>query len=151
VKYADGLKPRQLETFWSKVTKTQSCWLWLGYVDKDGYGSHYTRVNGPTKNYRAHKLSYVLNVGEVPDGLVLDHICRVRNCVNPDHLRVVTNRVNVLAGIGITAINARKAVCKHGHEFTPENTAVDNLGKRYCRRCRMDYQRRYRANRKAAA
>lgn len=117
--------------FDSFVNKTEHCWLWTGAVSVGGYGQF---VLG-SKRYTAHRIGYLLAGRAIPAGLVLDHACRVRECVNPDHLRPTTNRENVLIGIGLSAINARKTHCHRGHEFTPENTRVDAEGFRVCRKC----------------
>lgn len=109
---------KNADKFWRKVERTPTCWLWNGPKNKSGYG--YFSFGKQFK--RAHRLSYEEVRGEIPKGMVLDHICRIRNCVNPDHLRIVTNAENVLIGIGPTAINARKTHCPQGHEYTKENT-----------------------------
>ena len=80
----------QLSRFWAKVEKTETCWLWSAWLDGHGYGR--VRFNG--KPTPAHRLSYLIHVGEVPDGFMIDHICHNRRCVNPDHLRTVTNKQN---------------------------------------------------------
>ena len=71
------------------------CWLWEGAVSSDGYGS--ISVSG--KSAWAHRVSYTVFRGEIPTGLTIDHICRVRCCVNPAHLRVLTMRENTLCGV----------------------------------------------------
>ncbi len=78
---------------------TTGCWEWTGNVDSHGYGQ--TLYLG--RRIGAHRFAYLLLVGEIPDGLVVDHLCRNRLCVNPDHLEPTTNRENVLKGVGITA------------------------------------------------
>lgn len=75
------------ERFWEKVNKTKTCWLWIACKNKAGYGS----FNG---GEYAHRFSYEELVGEIPKGLQIDHLCRVRHCVNPKHLEAVTNQVN---------------------------------------------------------
>lgn len=106
------------------------CWIWQKQLSPDGYGRF--KVNG--EQIYAHIYSYNLFIGPVPDGLELDHRCRVHSCVNPDHLEAVTHRENTLRGTGPTAVNARKTHCDHGHEFTVENTRIAK-GKRHCRAC----------------
>ncbi len=106
------------------------CWEWAGTRFR-GYGM--IGVRG-LENRRAHRVSYETFVGPIPDGLTIDHLCRNRGCVNPAHLEPVTNKVNVLRGVGPTAVNARKTHCCRGHEFTPENTLLSS-GRRYCRAC----------------
>lgn len=106
------------------------CWIWQKQLSPEGYGRF--RVEG--EKVFAHIFSYNLFIGPVPDGLELDHTCRVRSCVNPDHLKSVTHRVNTLRGIGPTAVNARKTHCNNNHKFTPENTRIAQ-GKRHCRAC----------------
>lgn len=93
----------------------------------------------------------MLERGSIPKGLTLDHLCRNRACVNPVHLEPVTNRVNILRGIGITAQNARKTHCKHGHPFTVENTIYKHGGGwRICKICNRARFREYSARRRAA-
>lgn len=94
------------------------CWEWRFGRDKDGYG----KLKLDRRDVRAHRYAYEVFRGPIPDGLVLDHLCRNPPCVNPDHLEVVTAVENSARGNGISALNARKTHCKRGHEFTPENT-----------------------------
>jgi len=79
------------ERFWSKVNKTETCWLWTAYCDK-GYGIY--RVN-KKKIMKAHRYSYIINKGEISENLLVRHTCDVRNCVNPDHLELGTNQDNM--------------------------------------------------------
>jgi hypothetical protein len=138
-RYGDPLESRFLppvvERFWSRVDKTHEdgCWLWKGSDSRSGYG--YLRVDG--RQIGAHCYSYQLHIGPIPTGLQIDHLCRSRACVNPDHLEAVTTRENVLRGVGITAQNAKRTHCIHGHEFTPGNTLVSHEGqRRSCRECK---------------
>lgn len=78
--------------FWSRVDKTETCWLWTGALDRDGYGELFS-IPGRGR-VRPHRLSYEWARGEIPPGMVTDHLCRVRNCVNPDHLEIVTPSEN---------------------------------------------------------
>jgi hypothetical protein len=115
------------------------CWLWGGFVDKDGYGSALVKnPNGHGRGLtrRAHRVVYERCRGPIPEGLTLDHLCKVRCCVNPAHLEPVTMRENVMRGDGITAQNAQKTHCKRGHEFSTANTYVEKSGGRTCRACR---------------
>ena len=117
------------------------CWLWLLQPNKQtGYGEFWY----DKKRYLAHRLSYELEKGPIPEGLQIDHICRVRSCINPDHLRCVTIKENVLCGVGPAAQNLVKTHCKYGHEFTLENTRyAAKYGNRICRECtRIDNRRR---------
>lgn len=117
------------------------CLLWTASLDGHGYGAFYdgTRTEaGNPKTVRAHRWLYERWLGPVPDGLDLDHLCRVRHCVNPDHLEPVTRAVN-LARSSLTpqARRAAQTHCLRGHEFTPENTYLRAHG-RSCRQCALD-------------
>lgn len=119
------------ERFFDRVQKADDgCWLWTGFINHGGYGrfsiSH-------TQGVMAHRWAYEHWVGPIPDGLTIDHLCRVTRCVNPEHLEPVTIQVNEQRA---AAHNATKTHCKHGHEFTPENTRVLPNGRRECRACR---------------
>lgn len=108
-------------------------WLWTGGLDSGGYGSFWTGVVE-----RAHVFAYRLWVGPIPDGdITVDHHCKVRTCVRPDHLRLLTRGANVLAGDGPTAVNGRKTHCVAGHEFSTENTYIrPDTGGRQCLACK---------------
>ena len=122
------------------------CWLWIGSGHSAGYGSIF--YNG--KSDYAHRVSYILQYGEIPDGLQIDHLCRVRSCVNPDHLEAVTPRVNTKRGNASESLqshydlNRLKTHCPHGHEYSEENTLHTACGRRQCKTCNRDRQRRYR-------
>jgi hypothetical protein len=112
--------------FWAKVEKTDGCWLWTGALDGNGYGQITSGRRG-SGHLPAHRVAYEFLVGPIPDGMELDHVwergCRSTACVNPAHLEPVTHRENVLRGNSPMAQQARQTHCKHGHEFTAENTA----------------------------
>lgn len=133
------------ERFWTKVDKGDDCWMWTAARSGDGYG--HIKIDG--RNVKAHRVAYELEVGAIPDGLDIDHLCRVPLCVNPAHMEPVTRRTNTLRGFGIQARNARKTHCKHGHPFDEENTYVHD-GRRICRTCNRDRTKRYEARRKAS-
>lgn len=136
---------------WAQVTKTDTCWLWTGHLSKPGgYGRLRDNRPGKSGSIVAHRAAYELLVGPVPDGLVLDHLCRVRTCVNPAHLEPVTDRENVARGVGISVVNAAKTHCPKDHEYTPENTVLANRGAaRRCRTCVRETAQRDRDARKA--
>lgn len=135
------------------VIDEHGCWLWTGYIGEGGYGRVY-EGHSDGRTLMAHRVVYELAVGPIPEGLTLDHLCRVRCCVNPDHVEPVTLRENLLRGETSAAINAAKTRCIHGHAFTPENTYVYADGRRTCRRCIRDRarerMRRVRAEARAA-
>ncbi len=119
------------------------CWLWLASTSVLGYG-HF-RVDGKTA--KAHRYSYERFVGPVPRGLELDHKCRVRSCVNPDHLEPVTHAENVRRGV---AAERKRAIthCRQGHAFSDENTAFTPQGRRRCKMCcRLKTRRQHAARR----
>lgn len=146
---ADGCRSGGVVTlpqrFWVKVEKTDTCWLWTA-ATTGGYGVFH--VGGRTgRMHRAHRLAYESLVGPIPEGLQLDHLCRVRNCVNPAHLEAVLREVNILRGESDPANRARQTHCVAGHPFDRENTAyIQQAGRlfRRCRICNRDRVRRYR-------
>lgn len=121
-----------LQRLLSKVDKTDGCWFWRGSTGPTGYGEF--RYEGQSRP--AHVVSYILLVGPVPTGMELDHLCRVRSCIRPDHLEPVDHHANLLRGDTIAAQNAAKTHCPHGHEYTAANTYVSPKGSRHCRSCR---------------
>lgn len=114
------------------------CWLWIKTVDRKGYG----RLSGGRGILTmAHRASYELEHRiKIPPGMTIDHKCRVRCCINPDHMEMVTNRINVLRGIGPSAINAKKTECKRGHPLAGSNLYVNpTTGGRTCRECQKRF------------
>ena len=121
------------------------CWLWQAGKDTNGYGRFY--FGGVMGS--AHRFSYKQHRGFLPrEGKVLDHLCRHRECVNPWHLRQLTQRENLLVGETVTAARAAKTHCPAGHEYNDVNTYVDKKNRRVCRACHAAHERRYRARKK---
>ena len=136
------------ERFWSKVDASGPCWEWTASLGKTGgYGRYSVPLRGGSgkrKQVYAHRHAYESLIGLVPDGLDLDHLCRNRKCVNPDHLEPVTRRENLRRGIGPTGLNMAKKHCPQGHEYNSENTFISRQGCRQCKVCRRAYdQKRY--------
>jgi hypothetical protein len=126
-------KPRTVEQrFWSKVDKTTSCWNWCAGKTNDGYGGFWLKG----RMLAAHRVSWNIAHGDdsIPDDLIVDHICRNRSCVRPDHLRLLSNVENVMCGAGPAALNSRKTHCKRGHPLSGNNLYV-NRTRRHCKTC----------------
>jgi hypothetical protein len=123
------------------------CWHWTGRTNQDGYGE----LRGRRSDGLAHRIVFEHMVGPVPVGLELDHLCRVRYCVNPQHLEPVTPKENWRRGTSVTAQNAAKTHCHRGHPFDSENTYVWR-NSRICRACaREAKQRRQERKREASS
>lgn len=127
------------ERFMAKVCVAETgCWEWIASRRPDGYGQFQRNRRSPGGHRApdlAHRVSYELRVGPIPEGLELDHLCRNPSCVNPDHLEPVTRRENQLRGFGIAGQNARKTHCSNGHEFNDQNSFTRPTGARRCRVC----------------
>lgn len=111
-----------------------NCFIWKKYLDKDGYGTFYFMK----KNRRSHRVAYYFANGDIPHGMVIDHICKNRSCVNPEHLRCITKAQNTLENsFSVGAINKMKQFCKFGHPFDKK------YGKqRYCSICSKEKAKR---------
>lgn len=136
-----------LTRFWSmvKITSSDGCWEWTGYISIDGYGTF--KADGKIR--KAHRVSYELFIGEIPEGLQIDHLCRNRRCVHPYHMEPVTYKENQLRGIGtIAVVNSAKTHCPAGHEYSVANTRYFKSGSRACIECSRIASRAKRAKAK---
>lgn len=134
-----SLDPRS-RRYWAKVSKEGDgeCWRWTGAIQGAGYGVYWVGK----KCKLAHRLAYTALVGPIPAGLVLDHLCRNRWCVNPAHLEPVTDRVNIhRSPIAKAAVQARRTHCPSGHEYAGANLIVRGK-RRFCRQCQSDRDKR---------
>ena len=139
-KYGIPLRPQVAPAFnrlMAKIIKEESgCWRWSGKKDANGYG----RIWFEGKETLTHIVSYRLLVGEIPEGLELDHLCRNTSCVNPEHLEAVTHRQNMERGININILSHRLGVCRRGHSL--QDAFRDKRGNvAYCRTCRNEKRR----------
>ena len=141
-----GLRRRRPveDRFWEKVEPTGFCWLWTATTCQAGYGRFWLdgRLEG------AHRVAYELMVGPIPDGLHIDHLCRIPACVNPDHLEPVEPAENTRRGyVGLIPGKIRgdqqraKTHCPHGHPFAGDNLYVSPRGHRTCKTCRRAIDR----------
>ena len=136
------------DRFWKKVNKNGPipmhrpdlgpCWLWTA-SQKMGYGQ--LSVGGRDGMDFAHRIGCRLQVGPIPQGLEIDHLCRTRTCVRASHLEPVTKRVNILRGFSVAAQHARQTHCSEGHPFSGDNLYVRPNGKRECRTCQTRRRR----------
>jgi hypothetical protein len=142
--------PSVEERFWSKVRKTETCWLWMATRNNQGYGEFWVAAAG--KKVLAHRFAYELLVGSIPEGLTLDHVrangCTSHACVKAiadehglPHLEPVTERENILRSDSFSARNARKTHCPAGHPYDEVNTYVSRQGGRNCRTCHRQQER----------
>lgn len=133
--FGDARLPQR---FWSKISQDEhGCWIWTANKNK-GYGRF--RISNPRSVVQAHRYSYEQLVGPIPDGLDLDHMCRVPACCNPAHLEAVTRRTNLLRGETLPASQTTRTHCPKGHPYSGENLAIKN-GTRQCRECTRERDR----------
>lgn len=134
------------ERFWLRVEVGEGCWLWKAGTQATGHGRFYA----DRKAVPAHRFSYELLIGPIPEGLVIDHLCRNPSCVNPDHLEPVTQGENIRRGDNQGPIGRRASKCPLGHPYDEINTYISPSGIRDCRECRREAGRRHRAKRRIA-
>jgi hypothetical protein len=131
-------RPLELR-FFEKVDKTETCWNWTGSKNRSGYGYLHFVDGYVRKPYRAHRLSWELHFGEIPEGVLVLHKCDNRACVNPMHLFLGNHKDNMqdcaAKGRVKTVGQSRKTHCINGHEFSPENTRINKFGHRVCLAC----------------
>lgn len=128
------------------VVDDNGCWRYQGFLRQDGYGAYQTKINGKKVNVRVHRATYEDRFGPVPNGLQLDHLCRVRDCCNPEHLEAVTAKVNSLRGVSPASDNAKKTHCVRGHDLSMSRYKAKY---RRCDQCTLIGNRKAKA--KAAA
>ena len=135
---SDGLLPHHEDRFWSKVQPTGFCWEWVGQINPYGYGVFATgQGKGGWYKVSAHRTAYTLLVGPIPEGMELDHVCKNRRCVNPDHLEPVTHAENQR--------RIRRPACRRGHLFAEHGRIDRRTGKPRCRACAKITQEAWRA------
>ena len=129
-----SLSEKALQRFLAKVSANQDgCWMWIGTKNHRGYGQFYLGRQVP-----AHRAAYGHYVGPIPDGFDVDHLCRVRSCVNPMHLEAVPHIVNIrrkFKGSKPTHNADGKPQCRRGHEMSPQNLYVSPKGRKECQAC----------------
>jgi hypothetical protein len=121
------------DRFWSKVDKSGDCWLWTGGQNRNGYGL----ISFDGRHEVAHRTAWRLSGRILDPSLTLDHLCRVRTCVRPDHLQQVSMRENLMRGNNFAAEYAKRDSCSRGHPYTEANTRYRVRGKYVCRECRQ--------------
>lgn len=138
-----------IESFLNRVVEgaEDECWIWQGYKVSEGYGKISRKKDGKSVTIFVHRLMYTIHNGEIPDDYVIDHLCRVRDCINPKHLEAVTHEENVKRGVhrgGGTPPPAetrlfrreKRGACRKGHHWTEENMITRKSGRVDCLPCR---------------
>lgn len=136
------------ERFWSKVDAHGVCWEWTGAKDQNGYGN----VSRGGRTVKAHRYAYRILVGNIAEGMELDHRCFNTSCVNPDHLDMVDHATNSRRARRMKPGSAAR--CRKGHEYDESNSYVWQgraVGNRKCRKCHAENQKAYRVRKKAAS
>lgn len=128
-----------LDRVLDKIEVTDACWIWTGARNNRGYGQI---RDENAQMVMAHRAVWEAVVGPIPDGLVLDHLCRVQWCVNPDHLEPVTQAENLLRGTTVNAAHASRTHCPQGHPYAPPHLIIERDGSRKCRTCKNNRRRK---------
>lgn len=139
-----NLLPVPLRLSYNIVVDDNGCWIWQGNVSGPGYGT----LNLAGKSRLAHRISYELFIGHIPEGLDLDHLCRVRRCINPNHLEPVTRKVNLHRG-ETWKWRLDKLTCKYGHPLEGSNLRKGKGRERICIACDNRRSRERNARRRA--
>jgi hypothetical protein len=126
---------------------TDDCWTWPGAKSRSRPGIYYPTLSLHNKSLRVHRVTFRIWVGPLVDGMHIDHLCRNTLCVNPWHLEQVTERENIIRGVGPTAVNAKKEVCINGHPFSPKYGTTY----RQCATCQNIFSRDFKRRKRAAA
>jgi hypothetical protein len=138
----DSTLLNRLENFTEKVTES-GCWIWTKALNELGYA----RISYLGKSWFAHRVAYIAKHGNIPEGTVIDHTCRTRCCVNPNHLEAVTQSENVRRGLRGRMNPQRQATqCKNGHEYDDSNTYWRKNGTRMCLACKQNREKNRSSN-----
>lgn len=140
----------------TQVDETTGCHLWTGRMSEDGYGKFRVYADAKSSQTGAHRAAWLATKGDIPEGLVVDHLCRVRNCVNPDHMELVTNDENLARGVGLSGgervpLEARVGCGRHGKSDGYWRVNRQGYDVWACRPCQRAGQERYKARRAAKA
>lgn len=145
------IPPGVLVDFWDRIDcqGDDDCWPWLGAVKGgSGYGRVVWRENGRQRSVRSHRIAAIIIKGDIPPGMVPDHLCENRACNNPRHLKITTRKDNTLrAATSVAGIHARKTHCVQGHPLSGDNVYPDP-NRRICKTCHNAAQKRWREGKK---